>query len=291
MLTWPKPPERIADRKNGNGSFWNNRGANLMASLSTFRKTAVQPASRPLDLEWLEGEFRDFNAANGYPLSLAAAEPTASGDPAAESTSPSFEVTRRYMWETSSQTAALAAGSIRPPKHLVDRTPILEASSVTLMRVGIVLDDLDRRRGGMGEWCWQFVNAVANRPLDLHVIAQAFGVEPLPAQVTLHPVERSKSREFFAQSAASLLKSFNFDVVHDMGVGWHFDLFQPHGGSHAAWEARRLDMYPRWFRASEAPNRPLDAAAPRFQSPLADSTHRGRAVRFQHYRAFELRRR
>ena len=25
------------------------------------------------------------------------------------------------------------------------------------MRVGIVIDDLDRRRGGMSEWCWQFV--------------------------------------------------------------------------------------------------------------------------------------
>src|SRR5262245_48717301 len=128
------------------------------------------------------------------------------------------------------------------------------------MRVGIVLDDLDRRRGGMGEWCWQFVNAVAARPLDLHVIAQAFGVESLPPHVTLHPLERTKSREFFARSAASLLKSFNFDVVHDMGVGWDFDFFQPHGGSHAAWMARRLDMYPPWFRALK---RPIDHLMPR----------------------------
>jgi UDP-glucose:(heptosyl)LPS alpha-1,3-glucosyltransferase len=128
------------------------------------------------------------------------------------------------------------------------------------MRVGIVLDDLDRRRGGLGEWCWQFVNSVAARPLDLHVIAQAFGVEALPSHVTLHPLERTKSREFFAQSAASLLKSFNFDVVHDMGVGWDFDFFQPHGGSNAAWMARRLDMYPRWYRALK---RPIDHLMPR----------------------------
>jgi Sulfotransferase family len=100
MLTWPKPPEQIADRKNGNGSFWDNRSANLMSSLSTFRKqlsTANIPTS---DLEWLEREFRDYNAVNGYPLSLGTIEPTASGDSAAESTSPSFEVTRRYLWET-----------------------------------------------------------------------------------------------------------------------------------------------------------------------------------------------
>jgi UDP-glucose:(heptosyl)LPS alpha-1,3-glucosyltransferase len=128
------------------------------------------------------------------------------------------------------------------------------------MRVGIVLDELDRRRGGMGEWCWQFVNSVAKRPLDLHVIAQAFGVDPLPSQVTLHPVERTKSREFFARSTSELLKSFNFDVVHDMGVGWDFDMFQPHGGSHAAWMARRLDMYPAWYRAIK---RPIDRLMPR----------------------------
>ena len=28
MLVWPKAAERIADRKNGNGSFWNSRSAN-----------------------------------------------------------------------------------------------------------------------------------------------------------------------------------------------------------------------------------------------------------------------
>jgi hypothetical protein len=100
MLTWPKPAAQIADRKNGNASFWDNRSANLMSSLSAFRKQSVQPAIPAHDLEWLEREFRDYNAANGYPLSLGAAEPTAGGDSAAESTLPSFEVTRRYLWET-----------------------------------------------------------------------------------------------------------------------------------------------------------------------------------------------
>jgi UDP-glucose:(heptosyl)LPS alpha-1,3-glucosyltransferase len=45
-----------------------------------------------------------------------------------------------------------------------------------------------------------------------------------------------------------------------MGVGWDFDIFQPHGGSPAAWMARRLDMYPRWFRAIK---RPVDQLMPR----------------------------
>jgi hypothetical protein len=100
MLTWPKRPDEIADRKNGNGSFWDNRSANLMSSLSTFRKQALPTKIPSADLEWLEREFRDYNVVNGYPPSLGTVEPNTNGETATASTSPSFEVTRRYVWET-----------------------------------------------------------------------------------------------------------------------------------------------------------------------------------------------
>lgn len=98
MLTWPKPPDRIADRKNGNGSFWDSRGANLMSSLKQFRQRHSDLHLPARDLSWLETEFRDFNYANGYPLMLrcqAEAE-----EEAGRFAAPSFEVTRRYKWET-----------------------------------------------------------------------------------------------------------------------------------------------------------------------------------------------
>jgi hypothetical protein len=101
MLTWPKRPEQIADRKNGNGSFWNNRSANLMSSLNTFRKSPALANIPASDLQWLESEFRDYNAVNGYPLSLGATGVSASIHELDESAAPSFEVTRRYLWETS----------------------------------------------------------------------------------------------------------------------------------------------------------------------------------------------
>jgi UDP-glucose:(heptosyl)LPS alpha-1,3-glucosyltransferase len=128
------------------------------------------------------------------------------------------------------------------------------------MRVAIVIDDLDRRRGGMSEWCWQFVCATARRGYDLHVIAQGFGQEPLPSQISRHRIARTNSRQAFAQEAADLLRNLRPDVIHDTGIGWHFDIFQPHGGSYAAWLERRLDMYPWWFRAAK---RPIDALLPR----------------------------
>jgi hypothetical protein len=99
MLSWPKPAERIAHRNNGNESFWTTRGEGLLQSLAKYRRSAV-PQLSSADLEWLESEFRDYNAANGYPVHLShVCAPSAASDSAFPA--PNFEVTRRYVWETS----------------------------------------------------------------------------------------------------------------------------------------------------------------------------------------------
>ncbi len=128
------------------------------------------------------------------------------------------------------------------------------------MRVAIIIDDLDRRRGGMSEWCWQFVSAVARRGCELHVVAQGFGEEALPAGVFRHAISRTRSRVELAANSAEVLRAIAPDTSHDMGIGWHFDVFQPHGGSYAAWMTRRLDIYPAWFRLLK---RPIDTCLPR----------------------------
>jgi UDP-glucose:(heptosyl)LPS alpha-1,3-glucosyltransferase len=128
------------------------------------------------------------------------------------------------------------------------------------MRVGIVIDDLDRRRGGMSEWCWQFVGAANERGYDLHVISQGFGDEPLPAPVSRHRIARTNSRLAFAKDADRLVRELRLDIVHDTGMGWNFDVFQPHGGAYPTWLLRRLDMYPKWFRPLK---RVVDAMLPR----------------------------
>jgi hypothetical protein len=100
MLTWPKGSERIADRRNGNGSFWMSRGADLMSSIGRFRERRGQPQLPAGDLQWLETEFRDFNEANGYPLSLPLSTEAIDILDGGFLAAPSFEVTRRYKWET-----------------------------------------------------------------------------------------------------------------------------------------------------------------------------------------------
>jgi hypothetical protein len=120
MLGWPKPPEQIAHRYNGNESFWNSRGEGLLETLALYRPSGV-PSLRADDLEWLESEFSDFNEANGYPLHLA--------DSSDESlpidcklAAPSFEVTRRYIWETSRKPFRwLLAQLGRPNTKLIDQ--------------------------------------------------------------------------------------------------------------------------------------------------------------------------
>jgi len=95
MLHWPKAPEQIADSRWGNETFWNTRGSTLAATLGRY---AAQNRRRPMaaeDLDWLETEFREFNLASGYPLTGAWG-----ADDRRVHASPSFEVTRRYEWET-----------------------------------------------------------------------------------------------------------------------------------------------------------------------------------------------
>jgi UDP-glucose:(heptosyl)LPS alpha-1,3-glucosyltransferase len=129
-----------------------------------------------------------------------------------------------------------------------------------LQRVGIVVFELDRNSGGLGQWCWQFVTALARRTSAVHVITGRFGEGILPANVARHRIPAEKSRVAFAGAAAKHVRQLKLDVVHDMGAGWQCDIFQPHGGSHAAWLARRADMYPGWLQALK---RPLDAILPR----------------------------
>jgi UDP-glucose:(heptosyl)LPS alpha-1,3-glucosyltransferase len=128
------------------------------------------------------------------------------------------------------------------------------------MRIGIVTFELDPHSGGMGNWCWQFARALAARGCEVHVVAQRISRSPLPPRVVPHVIPAHATRVAFAHAASAYVKQLNVDVVHDMGAGWTCDVFQPHGGSHLAWLARRTDMFPAWLRTLK---RPIDALLPR----------------------------
>jgi hypothetical protein len=120
MLVWPKAADSIADRKNGNGSFWNSRSANLLDTLAQYCEKPAQQALPAAELDWLESEFRDFNKVSGYPLRW---NVTATDELAGVAVrEPRFEVTRRYKWETAQKPFRwLLARLGRPNKTLIDR--------------------------------------------------------------------------------------------------------------------------------------------------------------------------
>ena len=95
MMTWPKPPDRIAYCKMGSQSFWRTRSNGLADTIAAYTRHLKRDRISPSDLQWLEGGFRAFNVANRYPT-----ESLVEG--AADELPPalSFEVTRRYQWET-----------------------------------------------------------------------------------------------------------------------------------------------------------------------------------------------
>jgi hypothetical protein len=120
MLTWPKAAEHIADRKNGNGSFWNSRGTSLLETLAQYPDKPGEQALPAAELEWLESEFRDFNKVSGYPLHWDAR--ATNGSPGVALHEPRFEVTRRYTWETAQKPFRwLLARLGRPNTTLIDR--------------------------------------------------------------------------------------------------------------------------------------------------------------------------
>jgi hypothetical protein len=92
MMSWPKPPADLFDGRNGNQTFHQNRRDGLMDSLNVVSKPLEELVIPAGELTWLETEFADFNARNGYParaLGLPSASQTEECDLA------SFSVTRR----------------------------------------------------------------------------------------------------------------------------------------------------------------------------------------------------
>ena len=117
------------------------------------------------------------------------------------------------------------------------------------MRIGLALDKFDPRRGGAEQWTMQFVTQLLERGHEVHVVARQFGPQIARLPLTAHCLSGTRSRVGFAKAAEAKLRSLSADVVHDLGWGWHCDIFQPRGGSWTANAEQKLLRLPRWSRA------------------------------------------
>ena len=116
------------------------------------------------------------------------------------------------------------------------------------MKIGLVIEQLDPRRGGVEQWTWQYALSLLREGHEVHLIAQGCSPEASASGLIVHMVRSGEERSQFAQQAAAKLQTLSLDVVHDTGCGWSCDLFQPHGGSRVAAFEQNLQLLPLSLR-------------------------------------------
>jgi UDP-glucose:(heptosyl)LPS alpha-1,3-glucosyltransferase len=115
------------------------------------------------------------------------------------------------------------------------------------VKIALVLEKFDPVRGGAEHWTWQFARSLVRRGHEVHVVAFEFheavakdGIVPLQLG------EMPRSRLDRAALIAAKLETLNFDIVHDMGIGWAADIVEPHAGSTKALWEHNLMRIPKW---------------------------------------------
>ncbi|MEK6233607.1 MAG: glycosyltransferase family 4 protein [Planctomycetales bacterium] len=116
------------------------------------------------------------------------------------------------------------------------------------MRIGLVLDHFDPLRGGLEQWTHQFARRLTGAGHEIHLVARSFGESAHQMKARIHQLPPTRKRTENADAAAEVLKKLSLDVIHDMGVGWYCDVFQPHGGSRIASGEHNLLSRPAWQR-------------------------------------------
>jgi UDP-glucose:(heptosyl)LPS alpha-1,3-glucosyltransferase len=101
------------------------------------------------------------------------------------------------------------------------------------LTVALVLDRFEPERGGLEGWTAALAGWLQRAGHSVHIVA--FGAaEPQPPGIAVHLLAPAAGRLRRAAAVAAFLASRRFDIVHDTGVGWHYDLLHPQGGSREA---------------------------------------------------------
>ena len=130
------------------------------------------------------------------------------------------------------------------------------------MKIGLVIKSFDPRRGGAEAWTYQHAINLLKRGYEVHVIARDIPAETAGLGVVIHRLQRIRSPLGLAKAAEAKLRTLKLDLIHDMGLGWYCDIFQPHGGCWSAITRRKLLLVPPWLRSIK---RHVDPWLPRYR--------------------------
>jgi len=119
------------------------------------------------------------------------------------------------------------------------------------MKLALMLDHFDSRRGGLERYAADWTSWLAKRGHEVHVVAEG-GVSPTDKAIVLHRVDVGGLGPLArAQRLADKAAALAPDVLHDLGAGLGGDVFQPLSGARLASRAgefRSLDIAGRWRR-------------------------------------------
>jgi UDP-glucose:(heptosyl)LPS alpha-1,3-glucosyltransferase len=116
------------------------------------------------------------------------------------------------------------------------------------MKIALVIDHLDPRRGGAEQWTYQHAQGLLARGHEVHVVAQGVGGPAAALDIVPHSLGPIRNVLKKAAAAEAVLRRLNLDMVHDIGLGWHNHVLQSEDGSRLAQWEQKLLLLPRWQR-------------------------------------------
>ncbi|MCB1740858.1 MAG: glycosyltransferase, partial [Gammaproteobacteria bacterium] len=100
--------------------------------------------------------------------------------------------------------------------------------------IALVVERFQPARGGLEHWAWQFACWLRDGGHSVHIITFAVDGAVERSGFRVHRLSSPATPLARADAVARFLTGTRFDIVHDTGLGWCADVFQPHGGSRFA---------------------------------------------------------
>jgi len=116
------------------------------------------------------------------------------------------------------------------------------------LHIVVVLDRLDPRYGGLESWADQWTRWLVKRGHEVHVAAFDIAPDGAGPEVIPHVLPRASGRLARAAEVEKFLRRRNPDIVHDLGVGWRYDILQPQAGSRLSNARQDMLSLGRWER-------------------------------------------
>ena len=119
------------------------------------------------------------------------------------------------------------------------------------MKIALVVESFDPQGGGLEQWAWRFVHALAERGHRVIVLAFHYNGQRLPFGIDVRVLPWHASRLGRADIADKALTEIGADIGHDLGVGCSASVLHPQMGCRVAnyrQELRSLAVSQRMWR-------------------------------------------